>query len=64
MDPSLIEIIRQAVADARKRGLKPSAQREAARGVVLALSSSLSLETAQLIVDQLYPYVVDLGRAA
>ncbi len=64
MDPSLREIIAQAVADARKGGLDAMAQRGAAATLLAAMMPSLDAGTVQLIVDQLYPLISDLGAAA
>ncbi|KIL98445.1 hypothetical protein CCC_03728 [Paramagnetospirillum magnetotacticum MS-1] len=64
MDPSLREIITSAVTDARKGGLDPFAQRSAATAVLTAMMPNLDMATVQLIVDQLYPLICDLGSAA
>lgn len=64
MDPSLREIITQAVMDARKGGLDCLAQRSAAIAVLAGMIPSLDCDTVRLIVDQLYPLISDLGAAA
>ena len=64
MDPSLREIITQAVIEARKGGLDSVAQRSAAIGLLAAVMPSLGADTIQLIVEQLYPFIADLGSAA
>lgn len=64
MDPSLREIIAHAVADARKGGLDAVAQRGAAAALLAAMMPSLDSDTVRLIVDQLYPFIADLGAAA
>ncbi|ARJ67879.1 hypothetical protein WV31_20620 [Magnetospirillum sp. ME-1] len=64
MDPSLREIIAQAVTDARKGGLDAVAQRGAAVTLLTAMIPSLDADTIRLIVDQLYPFIAELGAAA
>ncbi|CUW40942.1 Putative pyrophosphokinase, DUF115 family [Magnetospirillum sp. XM-1] len=64
MDPSLREIIAHAVMDARKGGLDPVAQRGAAATLLTAMIPSLDADTIRLIVDQLYPFIAELGAAA
>ncbi|EME69657.1 hypothetical protein H261_12106 [Paramagnetospirillum caucaseum] len=64
MDPSLREIIAHAVTEARKGGLDAVAQRAAAVTLLAAMIPSLDGGTVQLIVDQLYPFIADLGAAA
>lgn len=64
MDPSLREIIARAVMDARKGGLDAVAQRAAAAALLAAMIPSLDSGTVRLIVDQLYPFIADLGAAA
>jgi hypothetical protein len=64
MDPSLREIIAQAVAEARKGGLDAMGQRGAAVTLLAMMMPSLDMGTVRLIVEQLYPYIADLGGAA
>lgn len=64
MDPSLREIIAHAVMDARKGGLDAVAQRAAAAALLAAMIPSLDADTIRLIVDQLYPFIAELGAAA
>lgn len=64
MDPSLREIIAHAVTDARKGGLDAVAQRGAAAALLAAMIPSLDADTIRLIVDQLYPFIAELGAAA
>jgi hypothetical protein len=64
MDPSLREIITDAVVGARKGGLDAFAQRSAAMAVLAGMMPSLDCDTIRLIVDQLYPFIADLGAAA
>ena len=64
MDPSLREIITQAVIEARKGGLDSVAQRSAAIVLLANMMPSLGSDTIQLIVEQLYPFIADLGSAA
>lgn len=64
MDPSLREIIAHAVIDARKGGLDAVAQRGAAATLLAAMMPTLDTGTVHLIVDQLYPFIADLGSAA
>ena len=63
MDPSLREIIAQAVTEARKGGLDAVAQQAAAATLLAAMMPSLDADTVRLIVDQLYPFIADLGAA-
>jgi hypothetical protein len=63
MDPSLIEIIRSAVDQARMLGLGAEEQCSAAEAVLLSLTPSLSPTTAQLIVEQLFPFVAEMHFA-
>ncbi|RAU22442.1 hypothetical protein CU669_06975 [Paramagnetospirillum kuznetsovii] len=64
MDPSLIEIIKQAVVNARRQGLAGGQQQDAAVSVLLNMMPSLSPSIAGLIVEQLYPFVEDMGAVA
>jgi hypothetical protein len=64
MDPSLIEIIKSAVAQAKRLGLGAEEQCSAAEAVLLSLTPSLSHATAHLIVEQLFPYVAEMNFAA
>jgi hypothetical protein len=64
MDPSLREIIAQAVTAARKGGQDAAGQRGAAVALLAAVMPSLDPGTAQLIVEQLYPLITDIGAAA
>lgn len=64
MDPSLIEIIKTAVLSARTQGLGTQEQRAAAEAVLLAMIPSLSPAIANLIVEQLYPFVAEMGAVA
>lgn len=64
MDPSLIEIIKNAVLSAQKLGLGTEEQRDAAEAVLLALIPSLSPSIANLIVEQLFPFVDEMRGAA
>ena len=64
MDPSLIEIIKSAVAQARLLGLGAEDQCSAAEAVLLSLTPSLSQSIAQLIVQELFPYVAEMTYAA
>jgi hypothetical protein len=64
MDPSLIEIIKQAVTSARRDGQGVAGQLDRAISALLALTPNLSPATARLVVDQLYPFVSDRGLAA
>ncbi len=61
MDPSLIEIIKQAVVNAKGQGLSGRDQQTAAVGVLLSMMPSLSPSIAVLIVEQLYPFVADFS---
>lgn len=60
MDPSLREIITQAVAGARKRGLDAMGQRGAAVTLLAMMIPSLDMGTVALIVEQLHPLIADL----
>jgi hypothetical protein len=64
MDPSLREIIAQAVAEARKSGLDAMGQRGAAVTLLAMMMPSLDAGIVRLIVEQLYPFIADLGAAA
>ncbi|OAN52858.1 hypothetical protein A6A04_15260 [Paramagnetospirillum marisnigri] len=64
MDPSLIEIIKQAVLSARGQGLTGSEERAAAEAVLMSMIPSLSPSIANLIVEQLYPFVAEMSAAA
>ncbi len=64
MDPSLIEIIKNAVRSAQRQGLGTQEQRAAAEAVLLALIPSLSPSIANLIVEQLFPFVAEMGAVA
>lgn len=64
MDPSLIEIIKNAVRSAQSLGLGMQDQRAAAEAVLLALIPSLSPSIANLIVEQLYPFVGEIRGMA
>lgn len=64
MDPSLREIIAQAVNTARKGGAGADGQRGAAVSMVAAMMPSLDEGTVELIVDQLYPLIAEVGAAA
>ncbi|MBI3444862.1 MAG: hypothetical protein HY055_05785 [Magnetospirillum sp.] len=64
MDPSLREIITQAVVDARKSGLDADAQCDAAITMLAAVMPSVDQGTVQLIVEQLYPFIAALDAAA
>lgn len=64
MDPSLREIIAQAVADARRDGLDPIGQRRSAVALLMAMLPSVDRDTVRLIVDQLYPLIAEFGAAA
>jgi hypothetical protein len=64
MDPSLIEIISEAVGSARAAGLEVQEQRQAAVRVLIEIVPSLSTGIAELIVDQLFPIVADRVVAA
>ncbi len=64
MDPSLIEIITTAVRTSRRAGLSAGEQRDAAQAVLVAMVPSLAPAIAQLIVDQLYPFVPEAEIAA
>lgn len=64
MDPSLREIIAHAVGAARRDGLDADGQRLAASGMLAGAMPSLDMETVELIVEQLYPVIAELGTAA
>lgn len=64
MDPSLIEIIKNAVLGAARQGLDGAGQKAAAVAVLLAMIPSLSPSIAHLIVDQLYPFIVEMRVVA
>lgn len=64
MDPSLREIIAHAVSTARRDGLDAAGQRHAASGMLAGAMPSLDMATVELIVEQLYPVIADLGTAA
>ncbi|CAA7622065.1 hypothetical protein [Magnetospirillum sp. SS-4] len=59
MDPSLLEIIGSAVSSARGQGLGVEEQRDAAEAVLLAMVPSLTPSIANLVVEQLYPFIGD-----
>lgn len=64
MDPSLLEIIKSAVLAARIQGLGSTGQRDAAEAVLLAMVPSLAPSIANLIVEQLYPFIGDMSALA
>jgi hypothetical protein len=55
MDVSLIQLIAEARASARCRGIAPCEERAAVEAVLLARDSTLRPGTARVLVDQLYP---------
>lgn len=64
MDPSLMEIVAQAINNARKAGLSRFAQCEAAVTMLRQITPLVSDDTARLIVQQLYPLLADRPVAA
>lgn len=57
MDPSLADIISQAISKARSDGLDTGGQAQAAQDSLCDLMPSLDPSIAQLIVEQICPLI-------